>query len=179
MSIDRKIIDLFFSRDEEALRLFEKQYKSLCLGLAYDITRDELTAEECLNDLYLRLWHSIPPEMPRSLKSFACRIIRNLALNRLEAEQRQKRNAVIEELDECLCDETPDLESGEISRLIDSFLEGLPKLEALIFVRRYFYSDSVKGIAEKTGLGENKVSKILSKTRKELKKYLLKGGVAL
>lgn len=179
MSLDQKIIALFFSRDEEALRLFETQYKGLCLGLAYDITRDELTAEECLNDLYLRLWNSIPPERPNSLKSYACRIIRNLALNRLEAQNRQKRSAVIEELDECLCEETPDLESGEIGRLIDSFLEGIPKIEALIFVRRYFYSDSVKGIAERTGLKENKVSKLLSRTRKELKKYLLKGGITL
>ncbi len=179
MNLDQKIISLLFSRDEAALNLFEKQYKSLCLGLAYDITRDELTAEECLNDLYLRLWNSIPPERPKSLKSYACKIIRNLALNRLEAQNRQKRNAVITELDECLTEETPDIEMGEIARLIDRFLEGLPRLDALIFVRRYFYSDSVKGIAEKTGIKENKVSKILSKTRKELKIYLLKGGISL
>ena len=81
MNDEQRIIELLFERDEAGLGLFEKKYKALCLKLALDITGDELTAEECLNDLYLRLWNSIPPERPASLKSFACRIIRNLALN--------------------------------------------------------------------------------------------------
>ncbi len=179
MDTDQKIIELLFDRDEAGLMLFDKKFRSLCLKLAFDITADELTAEECLNDLYLRLWNSIPPERPRSLKSYACRIIRNLALNRVEAEHRQKRSAILAELDECIPAEMPDYESVEIGKCIDRFLESLPKLDALIFVRRYFYSEQVKKIAAKTGLNENKVSKILGKTRRELKEYLLKGGITL
>ena len=179
MNDEQKIIELLFLRDEAGLGLFEKKYKALCLKLALDITGDELTAEECLNDLYLRLWNSIPPERPASLKSFACRIIRNLALNALKAQNRQKRSAILEELDECIPAEMPDYESTEIGKCIDRFLESLPKLDALIFVRRYFYADSVKGIAKKTGLSENKVSKSLGRSRKELKEFLLKGGISL
>lgn len=179
MKNDQEIIELLFERDEGGLGLFEKKYKSLCLKLALDITGDELTAEECLNDLYLRLWNSIPPERPASLRSFACRIIRNLALNALKAQNRQKRSVILEELDECIPADMPDFESAEIGRLIDRFLESLPRLDALIFVRRYFYSDQVKRIAAKTGLTENSVSKMLAKTRKELKNYLLKGGISL
>lgn len=179
MNDEQRIIELLFERDEAGLSLFEKKYKALCLKLALDITGDELTAEECLNDLYLRLWNAIPPERPASLKSFACRIIRNLALNALKAQNRQKRSAILEELDECIPADMPDYESTEIGHLIDRFLESLPKLDALIFVRRYFYSEQVKKIAAVTGLSENGVSKMLAKTRKELKNYLLKGGISL
>ncbi|MBR4034194.1 MAG: sigma-70 family RNA polymerase sigma factor, partial [Clostridia bacterium] len=84
-----------------------------------------------------------------------------------------------EELDECIPADMPDYESTEIGHLIDRFLESLQKLDALLFVRRYFYADSVKGIAKKTGLSENKVSKSLGRSRKELKEFLLKGGISL
>ena len=101
-----------------------------------------------------------------------------MALQVLEKQHAQKRSAILVELDECLCD-FPEIESGEIGRMIDIFLGRIPKLDALIFVRRYFYSDSVKGIAQKTGLPENKVSKILVKTRKALRAYLEEGGISI
>lgn len=178
---DEKIIELFFSRNESAIAEFERRYKTLCLRLARDITGNSESAEECLNDLYLKLWNSIPPEKPSSLKSYACRIIRNIALGVVEKQNAAKRNAVLVELNECVTEAAciDNMESGEIGAMIDEFLAAQPKVNALIFVRRYFYSDSVKNIAAKTGLTENKVSKILSKTRKELKSYLMKGGVNL
>lgn len=179
MSSEETIIQLLFERNEAGLRFFEQKYKNLCLKLAFDITGSEQVAEECLNDLYLRLWNTIPPERPKSLKSYACRIIRNLALNVAKAQSRQKRNVILVELDECIPAEIPDYESAEIGECIDSFLESLPKLEALIFVRRYFYSDQVKSIAKRTGLSENNISKILAKTRKGLKEFLRKGGISL
>ncbi|MBQ4353894.1 MAG: sigma-70 family RNA polymerase sigma factor [Clostridia bacterium] len=183
--LEQKIIGLFWARRESAISEFEKQYKNLCLKLARDITGSEETAEECLNDLYLRLWNSIPPEKPLSLKSYACRIIRNLALHQLEKQTAQKRSAVLTELDECIASSAvsetiasseAEEESREIGRMIDAFLETLPKREALVFVRRYFYSDSVKAIAQRSGLKENKISKMLAKTRKALKVYLERGG---
>jgi len=177
---DETIVGLFLARDESAIAEFGKQYNPLCLKLARDITGSRETAEECLNDLYLRLWNSIPPENPQSLKSYACRIIRNLALNRLEKQNAKKRAALIVELDECLpspADEPwTEADRSELGAAIDGFLAAQPKQEALIFVRRYFYSDSVKEIAEKTGLRENRISKILMKSRKTLKKHLEKGG---
>ncbi len=180
---DDAIVALFFSRSESAIQEFDRAYKPLCMKLARDIVGSIETAEECLNDLYLRLWNSIPPEKPLSLKSYACRIIRNLALQQLEKQNAKKRSAIFVELDECIPDlpdhasEAPG--SDEIGRLLDAFLAALPRAEALIFVRRYFYSDPVKSIAAKTGLTENKVSKILSKTRKALKTHLQEGGVIL
>lgn len=175
---DVAILALFDARDEAALVEFEKKYKPMCLKLARDITGSDETAQECLNDLYLRLWDTIPPEVPRSLKNYACCIIRNLALQQLERARAQKRSAVIIELTESVAD-VPEQETGEITARINAFLETLSERDAMIFVRRYFYSEPVGEIAARLGLTENRVSKILHRMRRALRTYLLEGGITL
>ena len=118
---DERIIALFFARDEAALEAFAQKYRPLCRKLARDITGSEELAEECLNDLYLRLWNSIPPERPAALKSYACRIVRNLALNCLDRERAGKRAGILVELDEC-AEAIPEAETGEITALINTDL---------------------------------------------------------
>ncbi len=172
------IIEKFNCRDEEALRLFTALYGPLCKKIAADITENAGTAEECFNDLLLRLWNSIPPEQPLSLKSYACRIVRNLAIHELEKKNAVKRSAVLVELEDCT-EAAAETDEGTITELIDSFLHSQPKIYAYIFIRRYFYGESVKAIAKLTGYKENKVSKILAKLRKELKKALAEGGIRI
>ena len=172
------IIEKFNCRDEEALRLFTALYGPLCKKIAADITGNAGTADECFNDLLFKLWNSIPPVQPDSLKSYACRIIRNLALHEVEKQNAEKRSAIIIELEEC-CDIAADTDEGTITELINSFLHSQPKIYAYIFIRRYFYAEPVKAIAELTGYKENKVSKILAKLRKELKKALAEGGIRI
>ena len=173
---DELIIDLFWSRDEKALQEFDKRYKTLCLQVAHNITGNNEDAQECLNDLYLRLWNTIPPEKPVSLKSYACEVVRNLALQCVRKQKAQKRSAIIVELEEVTHD-IPYHEAENLGELIDAFLQKQSKLNAIIFVRRYYYSESVKDIAEKMGIAENKVSKILGKLRKSLREELKKGGI--
>ena len=175
-STDELIIHLFWSRDEKALQEFDKHYKTLCLKVAYNITENNEDAQECLNDLYLRLWDTIPPEKPTSLKSYACEIVRNFALQCIRKQKAQKRFAIIVEL-ERIAQNIPYYDSNDLGELIDAFLLKQSKMNAIIFVRRYYYSESVKDIAMRTGLTENKVSKILSKLRKQLRDDLKKGGI--
>ena len=175
---DERIIALFSARDEAAIAAFEEKYKPLCLKLARDITGSAEAAEECLNDLYLRLWSTIPPEMPDSLKSYACRIVRNLALNYAERERAQKRSAVLVELDECAA-AIPEAGTGEITAMINEFLAALSEREAMIFVRRYFYSEPVREIAARLGVKENQISKILHRMRKSLREHLERGGISI
>ena len=175
-AIDEKIISLFWSRDEKALQEFDKCYKKLCLKVACNITENNEDAQECLNDLYLRLWETIPPQKPLSLKSYACEIVRNCALQCIRKQKAKKRLAIIVELEQIVHD-IPYYDSNELNDLMDAFLLNQPKIDAIIFVRRYYYSESVKEIASKTGLTENRVSKILSKKRKLLREYLKKGGI--
>ena len=176
---DNKIIALFWERSETALTEFEKSHKRLCITAANEITGNLHDAEECFADTILALWNSIPPQKPESLRAYALRICKNFALNLVKAKSRQKRSAVLVELDECISDSIPDMEPQEIGVLIDAFMETLPKREAAIFVRRYNCSQPVKDIAALMGLTENQVSKILAKLRKKLRKHLEKEGITV
>lgn len=175
---DEEIVALLWKRDEKALEAFAARYRTLCLNMAHNMLGERESAEECLNDLYLRLWQSIPPERPQSLKAYALRILRNLALHRIERARAQKRSAVIVELDGC-AETLADRENGEITALIHDWLGTLTERDAMIFVRRYFYSESVVGIAGRLGVKENQISKILHRLRKSLRAYLEKGGVTV
>ena len=174
---DTKIVALFWQRDERAITEFEQAHKRLCLSVARDITGDASDAEECFADTCLAVWNSIPPEKPESLRAYALRICKNFALNLVKAKSRQKRSAILVELDECISDSLPDMEPQAIGALIDAFMETLPKREAVIFVRRYNCSQPVKDIAAAMSITENQVSKILQKLRKKLKKHLEKEGI--
>ena len=176
---DEKIIAKLWCRDESALLELERAHKKLCLSQALRITENISDAEECWNDTCLAVWNSIPPTRPVSLKAYVIRIIRNISLNFVKAQQTEKRSAIIVELDDCVCDNLPDMEQSEIGALIDEFLETLPKAEAMIFMRRYFCSEAVKDIAVKLECKENQASKILVKLRKKLKKHLTERGIAL
>ena len=174
---DTKIIALFWQRDEHALTEFEHAHKHLCLAAAREITGDMSDAEECYNDTCLAVWNSIPPNKPDSLRAYTLRICRNLALNRVKANNSQRRSAVLVELDECVSDTIADMEPREIGQAIDAFMETLPKKEAVIFMRRYYCSVPVKEIAVVLGMKENQISKILVKLRRKLKKHLNERGI--
>lgn len=174
---DTKIVTLFWQRDERAITEFSASHKRLCVCAASEITGNTADAEECFNDTCLALWNSIPPQRPESLRAYALRICRNFALNLVRAKNRQKRSAVLVELDECVSDSLPDMEPTQIGALIDDFMESLPKTEAVIFLRRYNCSQPVKDIAASVGMTENQVSKILQKLRRKLKKHLEKEGI--
>ena len=176
---DAKIITLFWQRDEQAITEFTVSHKRLCICAASEITGNPHDAEECFSDTCLALWNSIPPKKPESLRAYALRICKNFALNLVKAKNRQKRPAILVELDECISDSLPEMEPQEIGALIDAFMETLSKREAVIFIRRYNCSQPVKDIAAAVGMTENQVSKILQKLRKKLRKHLEKEGITV
>lgn len=176
---DEKIIALLFARNEMAISALEQSHKAVSMSVAMEITANRSDAEECWSDTCLAVWNSIPPAHPASLRAYVLRIIRNAALNLIGAKQAQKRSAILIELDECITKAMPDMEVGEIGRAISAFLETLPQVEALIFMRRYFCSQAVGEIAKCLGYKENQISKILAKLRRKLKKHLTEGGITL
>lgn len=176
---DKRIISMLWQRDEQAIEEFSRVYGRLCLQVAKEITGDKLDAEECFSDTCFAIWNSIPPKRPESLRAYALRICKNFSLNTVKLRSRVKRSAVIVELDECVSENLPDMELNEIGHSIDAFMETLTKTEAVIFIRRYNFSQPVSEIAQKVGLKDNQVSKILQKLRKKLKKYLEKEGVGI
>ena len=184
---DRNIIELFFARDERALSESQKKYGRYCESISKNILSSDEDAEEVLNDTLLSAWNSIPPEEPKSLKTYLGTLARNLSLDRYRKMKAEKRSGsevslCLEEAEEFLADTksiSEEYEKREFIKFLNNFLHSLPERECDIFVRRYFYCDSTSSIALRFALKESNVLVILSRTRKSLKKALEKGGYTL
>ena len=183
---DSKIIDLFFERSEQAITELSLKYDKLCKKISINILGNEEDALECINDSYLGVWNTIPPQRPDNLKYYLCRIVRNNALKKYHSNTAVKRNShydvALQELEECLCDENSidrELFSAEITRLIDSFLSLQKQENRIIFTRRYFFGDSIADIALRMGMKENNISVRLTRLRTSLRNHLEKEGVEI
>ena len=174
---DQAIIALFEARSPEAIVQTKCKYSSLCRSIA---------VEECVNDTYLALWNAIPPAKPAPLSAYIAKITRNLALKRLEQLSADKRSAEsllsFDELDACLA-ATEDIEAAideiVLRESITAFLQSQSRESRLIFLRRYFFFDSVKEIAQNYRLSESKVKSSLMRTRNKLRAYLIQEGFIL
>lgn len=181
---DERIIQLFFARDEQALAALREKYGGVCRKIAFNITRSARDAEEVENDAYLGVWRSIPPAHPDPLLSFVAKITRNLALKRVRYNGARKRTADMVpffELEECLptaVSTQEDFDLRELTRLLNIFLEGLDRTSRVIFVRRYWFCDSVKEVAALLGMRPHAVTVRLARTRERLKEFLEKEGVS-
>ena len=180
---DKEIIELFFERSEQAVAALSGKYGAAVRCIALNILGSRQDAEECENDVYLGCWNSIPPQRPDPLKTYVCRIARNIAVTRYHANTAQKRNsmydAAFEELAECIPDKfsvESEIETAELTAAINTFLAELKPEERVMFVRRYWFSDSVADIAATLGLRENLVSVRLFRVRKKLYCYLTEEG---
>lgn len=179
---DESIIELYFGRDEQALRETANKYGGLCFRVANNILGCREDAEESVNDTYLAVWNAIPPAKPDSLRAFICKVVRNRSLKRLEYNTAKKRlsGALVPfaELEEMLTDGSPppDVSAEELGKLIGIFLKTQSADARCVFVRRYWYFDKVSDIAKRYSFGESKVKTLLSRTRKRLKEFLIKEG---
>lgn len=180
---DEKIIELFESRSADAIEQTAAKYGPLCRSLAGKLLRSQEDVDECVNDAFLALWNAIPPAKPSPLSAYLAKITRNLAIKKLEhltAEMRDTNATVsFDELDECLSapgDREQVVDSIALRQAITVFLQGQSKENRCIFLRRYFFFDSVKEIAGCYGLSESKVKSSLLRTRNKLRTYLTKEG---
>ena len=179
---DRKIVDLYWARDERAIAESDMKYGAFCHALANRILSQQEDAEECVSDTWLRSWNTVPPQRPERLQQFFAKITRNLAFDRWRLLHAGKRSAVtvaLEELEECLAApggvEEP-LRQKELSEALRRFLTGLSPRDRGVFLRRYFFVEATGEIAARFGLSETNVLTILSRTRKKLKEQLQKEG---
>lgn len=184
---DQRIVDLYLQRDEAAIRETSEKYGSRLLCLAYSIVEDAQTAEECENDTYLEAWQSIPPHTPRSyLYAFLARITRHISLNCCRDRSRLKRGVHICSLDNEMeqCIPSPDdvacrLERDELARAINGFLDTQRTDARNVFLRRYWFLDTIPAIARRYGFSESKVKSMLFRSRNQLRAYLRKEGYDL
>ena len=180
---DEKILELYWHRDEDAIAQTDRTYGRRLQALANRITQDPEDARECVSDTYLAAWNTIPPKRPQYLFAYLSRICRNFAFGILDYKGAGKRCGEIlpltQELEGCIPDKRfEDCRSAEeLGRIISDFLRAESKESRLIFLRRYYYADSVKSIAVRYGISESKVKTRLHRCREKLRKYLMKEGI--
>lgn len=183
---DSKIIGLFYARSEQAIAELSAKYGSVCQRVAENILHNRLDSEECVNDAYLGVWNTVPPQNPDPLLSYVCRIVRNLAIRKYHENTALKRNSyydvALEEIEECFPSSLAvreDADAGEIAGIINAFLQTLDPKSRVLFVRWYWFSDSIGDLAELFHTSRHYVSVRLSRMRKALRKQLIKEGVSL
>ena len=182
---DAQIIALFFARNEQAVKETDIAYGRKLYVLSNNILNCRQDAEESVSDTYMETWKSIPPKHPKYFYAYLASICRNISFNRLDWKLAAKRNAEVvaltEEMETCIPDSRQDaqMESRELRRILEAFLDSLSKESRLIFLRRYLYVDTVAEIAARYGISESKVKTQLHRTRAKLHTYLAKEGIAL
>ena len=180
---DAKIIELFFQRNEQAVKETDTAYGRKLYVLSNNILDNREDAEESVSDTYMETWNSIPPKPPKFFYAFLASICRNMSFNRLDWRLAAKRNAEVvsltQELEMCIPDSRQDgeMDRRELRRVLETFLDSLSKESRLIFLRRYLYVDTVAEIAARYGISESKVKTQLHRTRAKLHTHLKKEGI--
>ena len=182
---DKQIIELYWKRDETAIVRCQERYGSYCGVIARNILQSPQDAEECVNDVWLAAWDSIPPQRPANLAAYLAKLTRNRAIDRWRSLHREKRGGdsiplALEELAEVLpAEEDPErcLLGKELGRAVNGFLAGLSAKERNVFLCRYWYFDSIGDIAQRFSFSEEKVKSMLFRTRKKLLKTLGEEGL--
>ncbi len=181
---DKQIIALFYERSEQAIAELDTKYGAAVKKTAANILKSRQDVEECANDTYLGVWNAIPPQNPNPLKSFVCKIARNLALMKYHGNAAQKRNGqydlVLDELEECIpssVDVESEVEAKEITNAINRFLDTISYDDRFYFMRRYWFADTVSDIAAQTHGDSRRISIQLFRTREKLHRYLKEEGL--
>ena len=184
---DNDILDLYFDRNETAIKETAAKYGSRLLRISENITGSPEDAKECVNDAYLEAWNRIPPTRPTYFFAYLAKITRSLSLGICDKRNAAKRKAsfveLSKELSECLASQDSDIlasiEAKELGHLLDEFIRTLNKSEQFVFIRRYFWSDSIAQIAKASDMNEGRIRSMLFRVRKRLKKHLNKEGYSI
>ena len=180
---DEQIIQLFFTRNEDAIRQTDDRYGAKLTRLSENIVGSREDAQECVNDTYFKAWDTIPPTKPVHFFAYLAKICRHLAFDRLDWNNAAKRKAEVvaltQEMEACI--PAPDdmdsrIDDMMLREILNGFLGGLPEEKRNLFIRRYWYLDSIADIAERFALSESKVKTTLFRCRRQLREHLEKGG---
>lgn len=181
---DNRIVQLFWDRSEEAISRISDKYGAFCFAIAENILSCREDSEECVNDTWLSTWNAIPPARPDPLKPYVGKITRNIAFDKYAYRNAAKRNAnatvLLSELGE-IADGSEDTvaDTEAITAAINEFLAGLDRLNRALFLRRYWYYDSLADLAGKSGLRENVIKARLARMREKLRRKLMERGIRI
>lgn len=174
------IIELLERRDESALEKLRTHYGDYCRAIIQRLLGSDEETEEALSDVWMQVWNAIPPARPRHLKAYLAQTARNIAVNRIRRDNTARRSGttvLLDELAECLPDREDREQRFEIREALNGFLHLLPREERTIFVRRYWFGETVPEIARTYHYSESKVTSLLHRLRKRLKSHLEQEGI--
>ena len=181
---DEEIIEMLFSRAEESILMIDEKYGAALRKAAKDILGNEQDAEECVNDAYMCLWSTVPPERPVLFSAYLYKILRNLSMKRLKRNMAKKRNAMFEELIAELENYLPTAETvesraeqRELARAIEEFLDTLTAENRKVFLRRYWFSQSYEQISRDLGMSKGNISMRIVRTKEKMRKFLKERGI--
>ena len=181
---DNEIVELFWQRNQNAILQSSAKYGKSLENTSYGILRSTEDAKECVQDTYFTAWNSMPTDRPDYLGSYLLKIVRNISIDLYRKQRAQKRASGVtlmyEELSECIPDNAPSvfdtMENGALARIINAFLEELESEKRIVFVRRYFYSDSVADISQKMNISQSKIKSMLMRMRQKLAERIRSEG---
>ena len=184
---DLEIVELYWQRDERAIKETSNKYEKYCYSIAYNILHNSEDSKECINDTYLETWEAIPPAHPYVLSTFVGKITRRLSINKWKSLSAEKRGGgeyplSLDELEECVADNRSikdEIDVAFLTDLINKFLSERKEIERKVFVCRYWYFDSIGEISLRFGFTQSKVKMMLKRTRDELREYLEKEGISV
>lgn len=180
---DLTIIELYFARNEKAIEETDKKYGKLCFGVANNILFNDEDSEECVNDTYLSVWNKIPPTRPNNFMAFICQIVRFLSMKKLDFNRALKRSQNItvsySDLEDVLPSNhfPPDWEYADVGKIISEFLRQEKEDSRNVFIRKYYFFDSISDIAVRYSFTESKVKNMLYHSRIKLREFLKKEGI--
>lgn len=182
---EERLLRLLEQRDEQGLKTLDAEYGKLCRSIAFDILGSREDAEECFNDALMRVWNTVPPVQPESMRAYLVTIVRRLAINRYRADHAQRRGgsqmpSAIDELAEILISDESveqELDRRTLRDGIMRFLQTLPQETQSVFLQRYWMMRPVSEIAEAGQITKSKVKMTLLRTRNKLKEFLMKEGL--
>ena len=184
---DSEIVDMYWNRNEDALRQTQSKYGAYLSKVAYNILADFEDCKECVNDTYMAAWNSMPSHRPGNLATYLGKITRQITIDRFRRKHRAKRYASeyalsLEELGDSFSDQTTpeqELDARLLDEAINRFVHELPDDARNTFIGRYYFFDSLKDVAAYCGMSESKAKSLLYRTRQSLKAYLAKEGFDL
>ena len=171
------IIERLERRDETVIESLKVYYGEYCYRIIYNQLRSHEETEEALNDVWMKIWNSIPPARPTHLRAYIAKVARNTAIDYIKHNSAERRSGITILLDE-IAEVVPDTSNsdGLLRDTLNRFLRTLRSEEQCIFLRRYWYGSSIKEMAEELECSETRIANILHRTRKKLRKYLEKEG---
>lgn len=181
---DDRIIELFQNRNQTAIKESDNKYGKTLKKISFGVLSNSEDSNECVNDTYLKAWNSIPPQKPNSLLAYLGRIVRNISINRWYEIKTQKRggDCLLIELSECIPsdDSVKDsIEERELSEVITVWLKSLPQDDRVLFMRRYWFGETLEVLANDCSVSPNKLAGRMFRLRKKLKATLEKEDISL